>query len=56
MYGDIMTPIVAIYLVSLQLFVEERFGMTKINNIKLWQTLKQKELVFRFPTTKPVSV
>lgn len=53
MYGDVMTPIMALYLTSLQLFTEEKFGMTKINNIKLWQTLKQKRVVlrFRFPST-----
>lgn len=55
MYGDVMTPIVAMYLTSLQLFVEEKFGMTKINNIKLWQTMKQKKVVLRFPTTNPIS-
>jgi hypothetical protein len=48
MYGDVMTPIIALYLTSLQLFTEEKFGMTKINNIKLWQTLKQKKVVLRF--------
>lgn len=50
MYGDIVTPIMAMYLTSLQLFTEERFGMTKINNIKLWQTLKEKKVILRFPS------
>ncbi len=56
MYGDIMTPIMAMYLTSLQLFTEEKFGMTKINNIKLWQTLKQKKVVLRFPSPSIASV
>ncbi len=56
MYGDVMTPIMALYLTSLQLFTEEKFGMTKINNIKLWQTLKQKKVVLRFPSPSIASV
>lgn len=56
MYGDIVTPIMAMYLTSLQLFTEERFGMTKINNIKLWQTLKEKKVILRFPPASTASV
>lgn len=56
MYGDIVTPIMAMYLTSLQLFTEERFGMTKINNIKLWQSLKQKKVVLRFPSASTASM
>jgi len=56
MYGDVMTPIIALYLTSLQLYTEEKFGMTKINNIKLWQTLKEKRVVLRFPSTSSASV
>lgn len=56
MYGDIVTPIMAMYLTSLQLFTEERFGMTKINNIKLWQTLKEKKVILRFSPASTASV
>ncbi len=48
MYGDTVTVIVALHLTSLHLYMEERFGTYTLKNIRYFDSLRQRQLVYRY--------
>jgi O-antigen ligase len=51
MYGDTVTIIIALHMVSLQLFIEERFGIHTLKNIRFIDSLREKQIVYRYPSS-----
>jgi hypothetical protein len=47
MYGDAVSVLLALHLTSLQLFIEDKFGVISLKDVAILPTLRDKTLYFR---------